>query len=90
MLVDLVDLAPDQSKFSKNRKFLLGGVREWWLNWLNLGISPFFCNLTLLAFLKGVAQMLVDLVDLAPDQFKLSENSKFLHGGVCELSLIHI
>ena len=35
MLVDLVDLAPDQSKLSKNRKYLLGGVREWWLNWLN-------------------------------------------------------
>ena len=35
MLVDLVDLAPDQSKLSKNSKYLLGGVREWWLNWLN-------------------------------------------------------
>ena len=35
MLVDLVDLAPNQSKLSKNRKFLLGGVRELWLNWLN-------------------------------------------------------
>ena len=34
-LVDLVDLAPDQSKLSKNRKSLLGGVRKWWLNWLN-------------------------------------------------------
>ena len=34
MLVDLVDLAPDQPKLSKNRKNLLGGVREWWLNWL--------------------------------------------------------
>ena len=34
ILVDLVDLAPDQTKLSKNRKNLLGGVREWWLNWL--------------------------------------------------------
>ena len=39
MLVDLVDLAPDQSKLSENRKFLQGGVREWWLNWLNLKLS---------------------------------------------------
>ena len=35
MLVDLVDLAPDQCRISKNTKNLLGGVREWWLNWLN-------------------------------------------------------
>ena len=35
MLVDLVDLAPDQCKLSNNRKSMLGGVREWWLNWLN-------------------------------------------------------
>ena len=35
ILVDLVDLAPDQSKLSKNRISLLGGVRKWWLNWLN-------------------------------------------------------
>ena len=35
MLVDLVDLAQDQSKVSKNRKYLLGGVCECWLNWLN-------------------------------------------------------
>jgi len=35
MLVVLVDLAPDQCKLSKNRKSLLGDVREWWLNWLN-------------------------------------------------------
>ena len=35
ILVDLVDLAPDQSSLSKNRKSLLGGVCEWWLNWLN-------------------------------------------------------
>ena len=35
MLVDLVDFAPDQSKLSKNRNSLPGGVREWWLNWLN-------------------------------------------------------
>ena len=28
----LVDLAPDQSKLSKNRKYLLGGMRKWWLN----------------------------------------------------------
>ena len=35
MLIDLVDLAPDQYKLSKNRKYLLGGVREWLLNWMN-------------------------------------------------------
>ena len=35
MLVDLVDLAPDKSKLSKNRIYLLGGVRKWLLNWLN-------------------------------------------------------
>ena len=35
MLVDLDDFAPDQYKLSKNRKYLLRGVREWWLNWLN-------------------------------------------------------
>ena len=35
MLVDLVDLAPDQCKLSKNRKFLQGGMCEWWLKWLN-------------------------------------------------------
>ena len=58
MLVDLVDLAPDQSKLSKNRKSLLGGVV--------LAIC------TSVAFWKGVAQMLVDLVDLARDQSKLS------------------
>ena len=34
-LVDLVDLAPDQSKLSKNSISLLGGVRQSWLNWLN-------------------------------------------------------
>ena len=53
MLVDLVDLAPDQSKFSMNRKFLLGGVLEWWLNWLNLGISPFFWQFDLPSLLQG-------------------------------------
>ena len=35
MLVDLVDLAPDMPKRSKNRIFLRGGVCEWWMNWLN-------------------------------------------------------
>ena len=43
MLVDLVDFAPDQYKLSKNRKYLLGGVREWLLNWLNLGITYVSC-----------------------------------------------
>ena len=43
MLVDLVDLALDQYKLSKNRKYLLGGVREWLLNWLNLGITYVSC-----------------------------------------------
>ena len=36
MLVDLVDLAPDQSKLSKSRKSLLGRMHEWWLTWLTL------------------------------------------------------
>ena len=31
----MVDFAPDQYKLSKNRIYLLGGLREWWLNWLN-------------------------------------------------------
>ena len=44
----LVDLAPDQSKHSKNWKYLLGGVREWWLNWLNLGITHLFLLFELL------------------------------------------
>ena len=35
MMVDLVDFAPDQYKLSKNRIYLLGGLCEWWLNWLN-------------------------------------------------------
>ena len=43
MVVDLVDFAPDQSKLSKNGKFLLGGVHKLWLNWLNLGITHIFC-----------------------------------------------
>jgi len=37
-----------------------------------------------LAFWKGVAKMLVDLVDFAADQSKLSNNRKSLPGGVRE------
>ena len=37
-----------------------------------------FVYLKLSSLPEGVAQMLVDLVDLAPDQSKLSENRKYL------------
>ena len=47
----LVDLAPDQSKLSKN--------------------IDYFVHLKLSSLPEEVAQMLVDLVDLAPDHSKL-------------------
>ena len=45
-------------------------------------MSPVYLKLSSLP--EGVAQMLVDLVDLAPDLKNLSKNRIFLQGGVCE------
>ena len=41
-MVDLVDLGLHQSKLLKIRMCLLGGMREWWLNWLNVGRTHLF------------------------------------------------